>query len=408
MSHKSNTTNPVSVRILHQNTDALRLLKTATKESRVRTSVLTEPNYCSRDANVPIVLLTSFEFAERFLPGHKFPVIVVDSNPSIERAVKSIKQGAFDYFNLSSDRKQIMGSLSVAIEQVSSAHTTSSQPELIGKHPKIRQVRRAIDSLADDDSHVLLSAPTGTETEVVARAIHRNSQRNLMGLIAVNCSLHDKKTLGQLLYGDDTTSTGVVEQARHSTLFLDQIPSLTDTQYIQFFSVATRHDVRVIAAIGPEHALQLDRTFRAHFSETVIELPALRDRTEDIGNLAEAFLERYAHTPLKFSPAATQTLMNYQWPSNTRELENIVERAVLLTKSAVIEPSALAIQSITAEPFRTSTAADHSLEEYFINFVKTHEQYLSETEIAARLGISRKSLWQRRQRHGMPRKFSKL
>ena len=400
---------PLRVHILHERDDAVTLLSDATAACRLEPSVLREPTYCSHDAAAHVILLTSFDYVDRFLPGHTFPILVLDFDATIERAVHAIKQGAFDYFDAATDTRQISASMRRAVKKVRHDAPLSEPPVLIGNNPKIHQVRRDIQAVADSNEHVLIAAPTGTETDQVAKSIHRFSQRNLMSLVSVNCAIHDKKTLGQMLYGKSPRLPGLIEKAKNSTIFLDQVPSLTERQFSKFFVHADEHDVRVIASISPENPNRRDPSYLEHFSTKVIELPALRERTEDIELLAEALVLRHAKVPLEFSESSLNALHAYSWPSNVRELENVIERAVLLTKAPVIEPTALAIEATTSDLYdRSSLTVDHSLEKYFINFVRTHEKYLSETEIASRLGISRKSLWQRRQRHGMPRKFSKV
>lgn len=147
-----------------------------------------------------------------------------------------------------------------------------------------------------------------------------------------------------------------------------------------------------------------DLYFRLHVME--ILLPPLRERGDDIRELAEQLLQnsckRLNRPAMQFSPAAMESLYAYHWPGNVRELENVIERAVILADGETIEADALGLQG---QAQNSESEADNlSLDDYFIRFVKENEGVMTETELAKQLGISRKTLWERRQKLGIPRK----
>jgi DNA-binding NtrC family response regulator len=185
--------------------------------------------------------------------------------------------------------------------------------------------------------------------------------------------------------------------------------------------------VRLIAATHRDlQALVRRNEFREdlfyRLNVVTLSLPPLRDRGDDIIELAQQLLERASHrlhkTNLTFAPGAMDAMQQYHWPGNVRELENAIERAVILSDGSEITVDLLALgpglerspqaqpeaETATAQPEPEETENSESLEDYFIRFVLEHQDEMTETEIAQRLGISRKSLWERRQRLGIPRR----
>jgi DNA-binding NtrC family response regulator len=176
--------------------------------------------------------------------------------------------------------------------------------------------------------------------------------------------------------------------------------------------VATHRDLKQLVNDGE---FREDLYYRINVMTLLI--PPLRERGNDVLELADAILERTCKrlkTPvLEFSDAAIETIANYQWPGNVRELENAIERAVVLAESNQISAELLAIdfdgtplESIPNDSLRPQMdpADELSLEDYFQRFVLEHQDSMNETQLARKLGISRKCLWERRQRFGLPRK----
>ena len=217
-----------------------------------------------------------------------------------------------------------------------------------------------------------------------------------------------------------------MEAAAGGTLFLDEIGELplpAQARLLRFLqesevrrvgATRSRHvDVRVVAATHRELARMVaDKTFREdlYYRLRVVEivLPPLRERGDDVQELAHQLLLRTAarlgHSGLAFTAESEAAISAHHWPGNVRELDNAIERAAILCDTGWITPELLALDAPGASlPGAAALPASDSLEDYFRQFVREHEQTLSETELARRLGISRKALWERRQRLGMPR-----
>jgi DNA-binding NtrC family response regulator len=262
-------------------------------------------------------------------------------------------------------------------------------------------------------------------------------------MICLNCAAIPDSLIESELFGHEkgaftgaaAARNGLVEAADGGTLFLDEIGELPleaqarllrvlqEGEIRRVGSTRTRRvDVRLIAAT---HRDLRSRAERGQFREDLyhrlnvvtLSLPALRDRGDDIYELAERLLERACHRlhkpHLAFSESALSAIRCYDWPGNVRELENAIERAVILSDGTEITADLLAIDHESPAPVRPAPAAapapqeepdSTTLEDYFVRFVLDHEDHMTETEIAQRLGISRKSLWERRQRLGIPRK----
>ncbi len=234
---------------------------------------------------------------------------------------------------------------------------------LIGSTMAMQRLRGTIERVACTDFTVLLEGESGVGKELVARQIHELSRRRAGPFIAINCAALVESLLEAELFGiEERTATGVrgrrgkFEAADGGTLFLDEVSDLSLSaqakllRTIQDLSVervggqgAHRVDIRIIAATNRRLMGLVDRQlFRSdlfyRLSGVDVSVPSLRERRDDITELAGYFLERHRSTrPLHLSAAAAEALVTYQWPGNVRELERLIERAVALTQSEVIE-----------------------------------------------------------------------
>jgi two-component system, NtrC family, response regulator HydG len=223
---------------------------------------------------------------------------------------------------------------------------------------------------------------------------------------------------------------GLVEAAHGGTLFLDEIGELPIEAQARLLrvlqlgevrrigSTQTRAvDVRLVAAthrdlrrLTKAHQFREDLFYRLNVVN--LHVPPLRERGEDVLQLADAMLantcKRFNKSGLRFSEGAIVAMRTYTWPGNVRELENAIERAVILCETDAIDADLLAIDPEPRKPSaaKASQGPENatSLEHYFVRFVLEHQDQLTETELAQKLGISRKSLWERRQRLDIPRK----
>ncbi|MBD3898438.1 sigma-54-dependent Fis family transcriptional regulator [Halomonas sp. ML-15] len=386
------------------------------------------------------------------------PVLIMTSYASMRSAVDALKQGALDYIAKPFDHDELLETVAKALETsashaappVDTASQASAQP-MIGSCAAMQAVYTRIRKTAPADVTVLIQGESGTGKELVARAIHQQSRRARAPLICVNCAAIPETLIESELFGHEkgaftgasAARTGLVEAADGGTLFLDEIGELPldaqarllrvlqEGEIRKIGSVETRHvNVRLIAAthrdlrsLSKTGEFRLDLYYRLNVMQ--IDLPPLREREEDILTLADALLDsachRHERQGLKLSRAARREIRDYLWPGNVRELENALERGVILAEGHLIHPDDLGLHPtpVTRPTQSTSPAPqsapattesiseeDLSLEDYFQHFVLEHQDQMSETELAQKLGISRKCLWERRQRLGIPRKKS--
>jgi DNA-binding NtrC family response regulator len=284
---------------------------------------------------------------------------------------------------------------------------------------------------------VLILGESGTGKELVARAVHDASRRRDAPLVTVNCAAIPENLLESELFGHEkgaftgalATRVGLVEEAHGGTLFLDEIGELPASAQARLLRLLQESElrrvggtrtlkvnVRVIAATHRDlDAMIRSGQFRSdlYFRLRVFEirLPPLRERKSDLPLLTEKLLEkvrtRLHRAPLTLSPETLAALTAHHWPGNVRELENALERAVILCEGTTLTPDLLALEpsaTISAGQAAADPPTATSLEDYFIRFVRENEDTMDETQLAEALGISRKSLWARRQRLNLQRK----
>ena len=324
---------------------------------------------------------------------------------------------------------------------------------IIGSCPPMQDMYVKIRKVAPTDSNVLIQGESGTGKELVARALHNLSRRAKAPMISVNCAAIPETLIESELFGHEKGAftgasagrAGLVEAADGGTLFLDEIGELPLEAQARLLRVlqegeirrvgsvqSQKVDVRLIAAthrdlknLAKAGQFREDLYYRLHV--IALKLPALRERGSDVNEIANAFLARQSarigRDDLHFSHEAEQAIRHYSWPGNVRELENAVERAVILSESAEISADLLGIDIelgdledddtldnlpalASANNASHEPTEDLSLEDYFQHFVLEHQDHMTETELARKLGVSRKCLWERRQRLGIPRRKS--
>ncbi|WP_192035891.1 sigma-54 dependent transcriptional regulator [Halomonas sp. YLGW01] len=388
------------------------------------------------------------------------PVLIMTSYASMRSAVDALKQGAVDYVAKPFDHAELLETVARVLDARNDAPAASAPLEnaasqtMIGDCPAMQVVYTRIRKTAPADVTVLIQGESGTGKELVARAIHNQSKRTKAPLICVNCAAIPETLIESELFGHEkgaftgasAARTGLVEAADGGTLFLDEIGELPldaqarllrvlqEGEIRKIGSVETRHvDVRLIAAthrdlqaLSKTGEFRLDLYYRLNVMQ--IDLPALRDREDDILALADVLLEaacrRHERRGLRLSRSARREIRDYLWPGNVRELENALERGVILAEGHLIHPDDLGLRPTAVPPASPAAPSgatpaddatpradedseeDLSLEDYFQHFVLEHQEQMSETELAHKLGISRKCLWERRQRLGIPRKRS--
>jgi DNA-binding NtrC family response regulator len=329
--------------------------------------------------------------------------------------------------------------------------------DLVGSCQPMQKLYQRILRVAPADITVLIQGESGTGKELAARAIHQHSPRKDNPLICVNCAAIPESLIESELFGHEKGSftgataarQGLVEAAEGGTLFMDEIGELPmeaqarllrvlqENEVRRVGSVHSRKvDVRLIAAthrnlkkLVKEGLFREDLYYRLQVIE--ISLPPLRDRGQDVLEIADHLVSKHARRlklegSVKLSKEARDIMLRYDWPGNVRELENAIQRSLIMADEGAISPNDLglteedwtvpetlasteaSVATSTSEPHtdaapETESAEDLSLEDYFQHFVIEHQDAMSETELAQKLGISRKCLWERRQRLGIPR-----
>lgn len=376
---------------------------------------------------------TNYAFIDK-LPG--VPVIVVSRNPDPTAIVNAMRAGACNYLVRPIDGDTLLAAIEQACAAVDNDSVTAEanavMATMVGDCAQMRELFERIRKIGPTSSNVLIQGETGTGKELIARALHASSDRRHQTMMVMNCGAIPESMQEAELFGDSgqerVDAAGLVEAANNSTLFLDDITELTpgaQTKLLRVLQIGENRrlgtrvkrsvNVRVVCAAQRDlHQLVQEGDFRKdlYYRLNVVTLTPspLRERNADILLLARHFLDRGAkklgHPKTSFSEAAKRTLQAYAWPGNVREMENAIERALILANGRVIEPDLLAIDQAVLQSVELSTELDPkvSLEEYFVNFVTENQDQFTETELAERLGISRKSLWERRQRLNIPRK----
>jgi len=312
------------------------------------------------------------------------PVLLMTAYASVKTAVEALKAGAFDYLTKTLDIEELKILIEKALEHYHLRAENLVLKErlgdrfdfsrIIGRSPKMKSLLEALAMVAPSDATVLIMGESGTGKEVVANAIHHNSPRAGQPFIKVSCAALPETLLESELFGHEKGAfTGAVSRregrfqlAHRGTIFLDEVGEMSPAiqtkllrvlQEKEFEPVGSGHtikvDIRVITATNRDLEKDVkDGRFREdlyyRLNVVPIALPPLRERKEDIPPLAEHFLAHYREKnrkPLKgISGKALDLLVRYDWPGNIRELENCIERAVIMARDEVIVPADFPLQ----------------------------------------------------------------
>ena len=372
------------------------------------------------------------------------PVLIMTSYASLNSAVSTMKKGAVDYIAKPFDHGEIIERIKEVLAKKELSEIAPGQQELVrinsyhgilGQSDAMCLLFGQIKKVSPTDATVLIQGESGTGKELVAKAIHENSRRASGPIISVNCAAIPETLIESELFGHEKGSftgatsarTGLIEAADGGTLFLDEIGELPMEAQARLLRVLQEGEIRRVGSVHSQKVnvrllaathrnlsqLASEQKFREdlYYRLKVIELkiPPLRERGEDILMLAEKLLARTCQKMkcerLSYSPEAMATISQYRWPGNVRELEHAIERAVILSEDKIITPKNLDIE-ITVKQTLFEGQDGLTLEDYFQRFVLEHQNQMTETELAQKLGISRKTLWERRQRLGIPRRKS--
>lgn len=375
----------------------------------------------------------------------RLPVIVITAHGTVETAIEAMKTGAVDYltkpFDLDElklvlERTLTMVELSQEVDYLRAELRERQGPGLIGQSPAIQEIRDLILRIADTAATVLIQGESGTGKEVVARQLHAQSSRASQPFIAINCAAIPENLLESELFGHERGAftgasgrkKGKLELVRSGTLFLDEIGEmplalqakllrvLQERTFERLGSTETlKLEARIIAATNRDlrKAIQ-EGKFREdlYYRLQVIPvfLPPLRERREDIPLLVQHFLDKYdPGRRLKgISPAALELLQLYHWPGNIRELENTIERAVILASGNEITPRSLPREIAEDRERFAGVLLDFPPEG--INLEEVERELIrlalarsggNQTQAARLLGITRSALIYRMEKYGL-------
>ncbi len=368
-------------------------------------------------ASTASALLCVYEKHAEALASRSIPVVVIDDEPNVRRAVTAIKAGASEY--LSAEGGELLEHLSRVIAEHSDA--VESAFPTVGASELMQTLAESISRVAPTESTVLISGESGTGKALVARAIHAESQRKNASMIALNCATVPNELIETELFGEPGDPTeGLVNTATGGTLFLDEVGELPAAAQVRLLRLLeSEPDMRLICATtrdldGLVQAGQFRSDLYYRLKVIGLKVPPLRERGEDVLLLAEEILastmDKLGKRDLHFADDTLADMRRYPWPGNVRELENAIQRAVILSDGGgAISTAMLAIELPQTDETDPAVGAspDQTIEDYFVSFVTAHQDNMTETELAEKLGISRKSLWERRQRLNIPRKKTK-
>ncbi|MBO0798578.1 MAG: sigma-54-dependent Fis family transcriptional regulator [Blastocatellia bacterium] len=383
------------------------------------------------------------------------PVVVISAFGDSVKTIEAMRLGAYDYITKPLDLDELLATLRRAAEQrrlileaaarldrqaLEPLAADGAHVEMIGASRAMREVFKQIGRLAATDATVLIAGESGTGKELAARAIHQHSARASCPFVAINCGALPENLIESELFGHergaftgaDRQKKGRFELAHTGTLLLDEIGELTPSAQVKLLRILQERrfervggaqtvavDVRIITATNRDLRSEVEeKRFREdlYYRLSVVELrlPPLRARLADVPQLAEYFIERAAerhHTkPKLLSDAALRALLAYRFPGNVRELENMIERAVVTSGGDLILPEHLWPDS--AGETETGPGANESfLEMPFKEAVAALERALiarsleaaggNRAEAARRLGINRRLLYSKLEEHGL-------
>jgi two-component system NtrC family response regulator len=366
------------------------------------------------------------------------PVIVLTAFADSSNTIEAIKLGAFDHLTKPIGRSDVQRVLAQALKKPPHTRGNALPPfddDLIGFSAAMREMQKKIGIAASGDVTVLIEGETGTGKELVARAIHRHSDRGQHPFVAVNCAAIPKELLESELFGHVRGAftgafkpvPGKFREANSGILFLDEIGDMPLEMQAKILRVlqdrvvtpvggqsSCEVNIRIVAATHQdlakkvkEGAFRQDLFFRLNVLS--IRLPPLRDRGADILLLAEHFLAQSTSPPKSPSAAAAKLLLEHSWPGNVRELENVMRSSSLAVRGAVVDAKDL--QMIAVEP-PLDPQIDDLLELDFHSAVSRFEKCLlqkalnkargNRAEAARLLKIHRQLLYAKMKEHGMP------
>jgi DNA-binding NtrC family response regulator len=372
-------------------------------------------------------------------------VIMITGYASVQTAIQSIKKGAYDYITKPFKLDEVRRVVREAMEKVRLKRENTQLREQIEKFegkikiitqdPAMQKLLDTSRQIAPTDCNVLLSGESGTGKEMFARYIHLHSTRGDGPFFAINCGAFTEELLSNELFGHEkgaftgatTEKKGLIEMASGGTLFLDEITEMPASMQVKLLRVIQEKEVLRLGATKP---LKVDVRFIAATNRDIndairngnfrqdlyfrlnvvsIHIPPLSDRKDDIPFLSYYFLKKYAALMKKeigdISQEVLSVLMNYDFPGNVRELENIIERGVALSNGNTMEVAHLPedLKDLSIRTFRKKEGKIPSLEEQEMSYIRWVLKEIggNRTVAAEILGIDRVSLWRKLKKYGL-------
>jgi DNA-binding NtrC family response regulator len=410
---------------------------------------------CAENAKVALTMLESDSFdiilADIKMPGmdglemmrrikalkKESIVIVMTAFATVDTAVQALKDGAFDYVTKPFDPDDLSHLIRNASRQISLSEENETLKErvvslenvedLIGKSEAMQAVLREVESVAQSNSSVIITGESGTGKELIARAIHANSPRKFFPLVSVHCGALTESLLESELFGHEKGAfTGAMynrkgrfEMADGGTIFLDEIATISTKMQIELLRVLESKsfirvggnkeitsDFRVICATNRDLKKMVESgTFREdlfyRLNVVNIHIPPLRDRTEDIPLLVDYFIRKYCTSmnrlPVTIEPSALKRLQEFDFPGNIRELENMVERAIVVGNGKKITLKDLPLQkSILSTNLESLDDAEKS---HILQILTNHEWNITRT--AKALKVDRVTLYNKIKKYNL-------
>lgn len=371
-------------------------------------------------------------------------VIMITAYATVPSAVETMKKGAYHYiakpFKLEEVRKVVKEALEKVRLKKENSHLREELQKFEGKvkiitqNPAMERLLEIAKQIAPTDCNVMLTGESGTGKELFARYIHYSSSRAENKFHALNCGAFNEELLSNELFGHEkgaftgavTDKKGLIETASGGTLFLDEITEMSSAMQVKLLRVIqekevlrlgsttpVKVDVRLIAATNRDIQSAIkDNQFRQdlyfRLNVVTINIPPLAARKEDVALLSYYFIKKYSVIMKKdvreLSPEVLATLMNYDFPGNVRELENIVERGIALTNGGMIEMAHLPedLKELSIKTFRRREGKIPSLDEQERSYIEwvLKEVGGNKTLAAQVLGIDRVSLWRKLKKYG--------
>jgi two-component system response regulator HydG len=394
----------------------------------IKFSELFKPDIVITDWKMP--LYDGMDFVKHIHSTYlNMGIMMITGYASIESAVQAVKSGVDEYLPKPFTDEELLSAVNKLIHKIRYRRKLTTQDidpapcGLIGQSAEIKVVYDLIKKAALSNATVLITGESGTGKELVARAIHYQSKRSKAPFVTVNCAAIPNELIESELFGYTkgaftgaiTTRAGFFQTASGGSIFLDEVSEMSQNVQVKLLRVIQEKevtlvgsrkpipvDIRIIAASNKDLKRMVENgTFREdlfyRLNIITIEIPPLRNRKDDIAVLIDYFVVRFAgeagKTAPHFSDAALELLMNYDFPGNVRELENLIQRVIVVIDRDVIYPAELPVY-MRSTPFSSNSTELKSLVEAEIEHIRVIVEYTQGnlSKAAKILGIDRKTL----------------